>query len=251
MQSWPTTLKGASDDEKEISHPSWDRTEDFCDMLPVCNLWRRLGHLKASLLSCQRRRGQRTQQSTLGPHAVTDPVPKATAAGALSSLFSRVHMPPPDPQGRPIAPRKQTVLQRFPAPRRHVFPLPCHWLPTLPPAAGPLTSVHPCRRVPGPCPVASSPPGLTTLTLTVEWVCTPGLESWGSESFFPLCSSDAGAPSCPGRSSSQQPRGCVLPAGLVPSTVPGGLPALPVPTAAVTDPSPTAVKTLHIIKGIT
>lgn len=38
---------GASDDEKESSHPElpiWDRTEDFCDMLPVCSLWWRLGH---------------------------------------------------------------------------------------------------------------------------------------------------------------------------------------------------------------
>lgn len=35
-----------------------------------------------------------------------------------------------------------------------------------------------------------------------------------------------------------QPRGCGLPAGPVPPTVPGGLQALPVPTVAVTDPLP-------------
>lgn len=38
---------GASDDENESSHlelPIRDRTKDFCDVLPVCSLWRRLGH---------------------------------------------------------------------------------------------------------------------------------------------------------------------------------------------------------------
>lgn len=35
-----------------------------------------------------------------------------------------------------------------------------------------------------------------------------------------------------------QPRGFVLPAGLVPPTMPGGLQALPVPTAAITDSRP-------------
>lgn len=37
------------------------------------------------------------------PTEVTGPVPEATAAGALSSLFSGVHVPPPGPQGRPSA----------------------------------------------------------------------------------------------------------------------------------------------------
>lgn len=201
---------GASNDEKETSRPElpiWGRTEDFCDVLPVCRLWWRLGHevpprfcqrvnvsifkpasllsvaclreswptdhrshtlhlhwpghlyvlhLKARLLSCQPRRGrQGTQQST----SVTDPVPEATAAGALSSLFSEctcllLTLRESRRLGKRLGNKRfcslaapLELLPPFPAPRHHVFP--------LPPAAGPFTSVHPCRRVPGPRPVAS------------------------------------------------------------------------------------------------
>lgn len=64
-------------------------------------------------------------------------------------------------------------------------------------------------------------------------------ENLGSESFFPpsilvmlepLAVLAVAVPS--------QPRGCVLPVGVLPPTVPSGLQALPVPTVAVTDPLP-------------
>lgn len=240
---------GASNDEKETSRPElpiWGRTEDFCDVLPVCRLWWRLGHevpprfcqrvnvsifkpasllsvaclreswptdhrshtlhlhwpghlyvlhLKARLLSCQPRRGrQGTQQSTLGPHAdrltsVTDPLPEATAAGALSSLFSECTCLLLTLRDIP-APRKQTVLQPG-CSSGAAAALPCPQAPCVPTALPlaahtatcccPFTSVHPCRTGWH----RSSPPSLITLTLGVKWVCTPGLESLGSESFFP------------------------------------------------------------------
>lgn len=159
--------------------------------------------------------------------------------GACSLASSwRVHMPPPEPQGQPSKNTSQAAFQclvngsaawfllrslccpPFPASRHHVLPLPYPWLPTLAPAAGPFTSVNPtgeCQDLTlwhpldfmkhihgaeGTAPFLAL--SLITLTLVSNGYLSQVCRELGfSERLSPLHSSDVGAPSCPGCSSSQ------------------------------------------------